>query len=215
MVSRLYAAVFVALIVGGSVFQRSYMASSAAELELIERRMRSQTELLRSSDFVMDRYENGSRTDRVSAEEGIVMTDGQIILKTDIWFTRYEGQTVTSRLHSQEAFGIVDFPESNKKSKSSLQFVDSSTSLQRFHLPQDVFVYLNDGLIRSDNVFFDFPRQTLYTTSAVTFRSRDQRLRGKGMSYQMQTGSFELGGPVSGEFSPATRESDQSRKEEP
>lgn len=191
------------------------MKSSAAELELIERRMRSQTELLSARDFVMDRYEGGSRTDRVSAEEGYVMTDGQIILKTDIWFTRYEQKKVASRLHSQEAYGIVDLPEDESRKTASLQFVDSRTSLQRFHLPQDVVVYLNDGLIRSENVFFDFPRQTLFTTSLVTFRGRDQHLRGKGMSYEMQTGAFELGGPVSGEFNPAAHDLDQKGKEEP
>jgi hypothetical protein len=212
VLSRLYAALFVALILGGTIFQRRYMASSAAELELIELRMQTQTELLSARDFVMDRYENGGRTDRVSAEEGVVMTDGQIVLKDDIWFMRYDGFSITSRVHTQEAFGNVDFPESTKKSKSSIPFIDTGTSLQRFHLPQEVVVYLNDGILRSDNVFFDFPKQNLYTASAVTFRSKDQHLNGRGMSYQLKSGAFELGGPVSGEFNPAAQKRDTGGK---
>ncbi len=201
MLSKLYAILFTLFILGGMWFQRSYMASSAAELRLIEQRMASETGLLSATDFVMERYANGNRTNRVSAEHGTVLTDGQIVLRTNIWFTRYRGTAVNSRLHTQEAFGRVAFPDQRGTSR---QFISDQTSLQRFHLPGEVFVYFRDGLVRTDDVIFDFPSQLLQTDSVVTFRGRAQRMRGVGLTYALETGQFSVRGRVKGLFRPAS-----------
>ena len=84
----------------------------------------------------------------------------------------------------------------------SQAFIESQATLESFHFPKEVSIFLEDGIVRTNNVFFNFSEQLVFTEAAVTYGGKGKELRGVGMSYNLSTGEFEMGGPVVGRFEP-------------
>lgn len=203
MLSQIYAVLFVIFLVAGVIFQRHYMSASTQELELVQARIKSQTELMSAENFRLYRFTNGQAHDLIQADVAALATDGQLNLSRDIWFTRFEGDRVSSRLNTQSAVGLMQFPDD---SDAENPFLSEGINIQRMHLPRDVAIYLSgQGLLEGQDMIYDFPSHRLQSDQPVTYNSRAEKLRGTAMTYNLKSEILELKGPVIGQILPGLR----------
>ena len=203
MLSRIYAVAFVTIVVLGVFYQHDYMRISAAEVRIIEERMRRNTVLLGASDFVFDRYDAGRRSDRIEGATGHIMTDGSLELKGRLWVTQF-GANGPTKINTELATGRMVLSQGSNRPRLSEGSSDgSSSNLQVLQLPEDVKMYLPDGIIQTSRVTLSFVGQLLQTESPVAYFGTGKNLRGRGLLFRLNDGTFELGGPVSGRLEPA------------
>jgi Lipopolysaccharide-assembly, LptC-related len=213
VISRVYALFFVAIIIAGAFYQRQYMRVSTAEVKALEERLRRDNDLLATKDFVLDRFANGRRVDRISAGNGRVTTDGTLNLESNIWITHFNEDSTHSKVHSNLASGKLILPSKDSPNAATVDPEGTESenprkrgatrgSLETLRFPEEVTAYMPEGVVRTNNVLLDFGTHLLTTDQVVTFRGQGKSLRGKGMSFNIEDGEFELRGPVTGELEP-------------
>jgi hypothetical protein len=203
MVSRLYAAAFILIVVLGLMYQRDYMKTSAAEVLMIEERMRRDTVLLAASDFVFDRYLGGQLRDRIEGANGAIMTSGALNLSGRLWISQF-GPESTTRIHTETATGQMVIPQGSSRARlADAKTSSEPTNVQVLQFPEEVRMYLPDGVVKTSQVTLSFVAQLLQTKSEVEYHGTGKILRGKGLWFRLNDGTFELGGPVSGRLEPA------------
>jgi hypothetical protein len=207
MFSKLYAATFVIVIVLGILYQRDYMTVSAAEAMILEERMRRNTELAQTSSFVFERYAGTRHRDRVEGTRGLMMTDGSLRLSGNLWVAQSDDKgSNTVRIHTELATGQVTMPMAAGGPKLAPALAPRNgppSNLQALQFPNEVRVYLSDGVLLTSNVTLSFLAQVAQTQQPVEFRGTGQTLNGRGLLFRMDEGTFELGGPVTGRVEPA------------
>lgn len=215
MISRIYALFFLVCIMFGAFYQRQYMRTSTAEIKALEARLQRDSDLLNTNDFMLFRYAKGRRVTRISAGHGRVTTDGTLKLESNIWITHFNEDATQSKVHSSLASGKLILPSNESRSKATTAMEGPETEeeaqkrgtsrgrLESLRFPQEVTAYLPEGVVRTTDVSLDFATHMLTTDEVVTYRGQGRSLRGKGMSFNIESGEFELRGPVTGELEPA------------
>jgi lipopolysaccharide export system protein LptC len=213
VISRIYALFFVAIIIAGAFYQRQYMRTSTAEIKALEERLRRDNDLLSTKDFVLDRFANARRVDRISAGNGRVTTDGTLNLDTNLWIIHFNEDSTHSKVHSNLASGKLILPSKDSPSVATVEPEGTESenprergatggSLETLRFPEEVTAYMPEGVVRTNDVLLDFGTHLLTTDQVVTYRGQGKSLRGKGMSFNIEDGEFELRGPVTGELEP-------------
>jgi hypothetical protein len=183
------------------------MKVSTAEVRVLEERMRRDTALITTKEFVFDRFVDGRRTERMEGARGLVMTHGQLTLGGNLWITQITPEGETTRIHTEEAQGHLVMPQGTTRPRlgstsAKKQPGAAGSNLQTLHFPKRVKVYLQDGVLDTSDVHLNSTDQTIYTLAPVTYLGTGKNLRGTGLSFKLEDGSFELGGPVAGRLDP-------------
>lgn len=201
MGARLFAILFVSLVVFGVWFQQSYMSTYAAEFEAQKASARTASELITVRPFRSDSWRQGRLAARVRADEARYYTNGRIFLSGNVRYEDFaDDGTPRLALETRRATGQVQV------GTRSGSLFDSEKRLERVDIPGEVTVQLGvDDEVRTRKVIVDFVRGQLATGEDVTLQGPGRRMQGKGFTYQIATQDFRLGGRVSGEIVPTAR----------
>lgn len=197
MGGRTFAIAFLLVVAFGVWFQQAYMTTYSAEFEAQKMGSAFTSELLTIRPFRSQHYREGVVSSRVFAEEGRYFSNGRIVLAGDVKYEDFDEK------------GAPRMTVETKRALGSLQlsgaggFFDADKKLEQVDIPGDVLITLaGTDAVRTRKVKVDFQKGILETAEAVTLEGPGRSLRGKGLTYNMDTQDFRMGGRVSGELLP-------------
>ncbi|MCA2959969.1 MAG: LPS export ABC transporter periplasmic protein LptC [Silvanigrellales bacterium] len=197
MGGRTFAIVFLLVVAFGVWFQQAYMTTYSAEFEAQKMGSAFTSELLTIRPFRSQQYRDGVVSSRVSADEGRYFSNGRIVLAGAVKYEDFDEK------------GLPRMAVETKRALATLQvlgtggFFDADKKLEQVEIPGDVVITLaGEDAVRTRKVKVDFQKGILETSEVVTLDGPGRSLRGKGLTYNMDTQDFRLGGRVSGELLP-------------
>ena len=197
MISKVYSVLFLFVLGFGIWHHQVYVNQSKHELKAIEKQNNQEQTLFHANQFESTQYIEGIPTRVLSAEKGEINTSGLVQLEGRIKIATYEANELQNTIASELAFGELS------SSDESASLLNSERELKHLTFPEKVTLKTQNGIIETRNVKYQVPVQRIETEEKVNYLGQGQTLYGKGMSYHLGLGVFEMGGPVKGEMIPA------------
>jgi hypothetical protein len=187
------------LVLLGVWFQKSYMASSSADLSFDPMGKEMVQELLSVRPFTSDQYALGKVKSKLKAHEMKYFNNGRMVLTGDIEYTDFDKNgKVSLVINTEKALGEV------LSDSQSSNFLHSSKKLKSVKLPEAVKLRLGgQDVILTKNVQIDFVEGLLKTPEDVDLVGPGKKLHGKGFSYLMNSQEYHMGGPIEATLLPS------------
>jgi hypothetical protein len=209
MGARAFAISFLLLVAFGVWFQQAYMAVYSAEFDAQRMGAGFTSELLTVKPFRAVQYRGEALASRVAADEARYFTNGRVVLAGKVRYEDFDEQGAPRlALDAKRALGQLQV------SGSGAGFFDSERKLEHVEIPGDVRITLaGTDVVGTKKIRVDFIKGLLETTEPVTLAGPGRTMRGTGLTYNMDSQEFRLGGRVSGELVPPPRESSSGRRQ--
>lgn len=201
MFSRYGVVIFVVCVVAGFWYQQRFMRISSEQFQAQISADRSSAQLMVVSDFVARNFENGIVKSTVRARQAQLLNSGVILLEGDVRYQDFdeEGKTL-STLTSSRAEAKMALADGARN------FFDNKRQLETVKFPGAVQIDLQGDIVQARAVQLNMSSKLATTTEPITVRGPGRTLNAKGMSYNIDTLEFVLGGPISGIYSPSAKE---------
>lgn len=197
MLQRLGIVAFFIVIVAGFWFQRRFMRISSEEFQAELTADRSQATLMRMNQFVAYHYADGALRTTMKASEAKLLKNGDLLLDGNVKYQDYdETGMLFASMSSAKAICKLEVSNPNQN------FFDSTRQLETAFLPDDVLIVIQDDLINTKDVTLNMRSRLLETRSAVSVVGPGRTLEGTGLTYNLETERFDIGGPVVGKYIP-------------
>ena len=210
MGGRLFAIIFLVFVAFGVWFQQAYMTSYSAEFEAQKLGAGFTSELLTVRPFRSVQYREGALASRIQADEARYFSNGRVVLAGNVSYEDFDDEGgARLALGAKRALGQVQV------ASSSGSFFDADKKLEHVEIPGDVLLTLGGSdTISTRKVRVDFLKGTMETSEPVTLVGPGRRMSGQGLTYNMDSQDFRLGGRVSGEILLPPRKSGGNTKKE-
>ena len=196
MLGRLYAIIFIGLIIFSLLYQRKYLEQSSTEFNSQLEYKNIILPTTSANQFKMNTYQYGKLKYLFTGEKITYFSDnhfeaeGNIIYQS---FNKMEKNIVTIR--TQKAFGQVE----SDNSQSTL-LLGAGSRIKNAVFPNDVFFDLEDNKGKANNVLVDMETETIQSKNHFIFEGPQINIKGKGFYYSIEDEEFKIKSNVEGKF---------------
>lgn len=199
LIRRVLSFGFFALVIFAVWYQKRMMRVWSKEFDADLEHNKPITDLMRLNSFVAHEYRNGRHSRAMRANESVLDTEGNLLILGDVRIEDLASDKSQTKVivESTEARAKIDMPQ---KPKDSL--FETLRNFEIVRLPSDVVVKFDEDEVFTKNVTLDVKSRWLTSNNEVILKGKGKNSRGNGFKYNLDSGVFEMGGPIEGLFLP-------------
>ena len=199
MLGRLYAIIFIGLIVFSLWYQRKYLERSADELNA---QLDYENVILPTSTakrFNTNSYQDGKLKYTFSGDKITYFNDNHFEAEGNLVYLAYDENNVnTITIKTQKAYGQVE-SENSQTTQTSLP-LGANSRIKNAVLPNDVLFDFEGNKGKANNVFIDMDKQTIQSQNHFVSNGPQGNIKGKGFYYSIKNEEFKIKSNVDGNF---------------
>jgi hypothetical protein len=211
LVARIYALIFLSILVFGFIYQESYMQMSMSEFSTQVDSEKFPSEVFSMSPVHLRQYDKGELVGELIAAEGKLVTTGKFTAQGGVRLYMTD-----PKAPPQERLTSIRTPKliatTQKSGALAIDLFSGGTKFERVEFPAEAEIFSRAHKIEGNTFAVDIPTMTLVTKKPVKVSAANRTIEAQGVEVELRTRAFKFAGPVRGvEIPPATKPKERVR----
>ena len=199
MLGRLYAFIFISLVVFSLWYQRKYLDLSSKEFNSQLDYENLILPISTVKNFTAYTYQEGKLKYSFSGNKINYFNDYHFEAEGNLLYQAFdETQKVIISIKTDKAYGYIQ-TNGSQSSQTPLQF-GSNSRFKSAELPGDVFFNFEENKGKANHVFIDLEEEIIKSSNPFTSNGPQGNLTGKGFIYSIKNEEFKIISNVDGNF---------------
>lgn len=211
MVARIYALIFLAILVFGFIYQESYMQMSMSEFSQKVDTDKFPLDVFSMTPLHVRQYKNGIVTAEMTAAEGRLVTTGRFTAQGGVVMRMTDPNAPPA-----EQLTLVKSPKiiasMQKANGLATDLFSGQAKFERVEIPGQAEIVGRGHVLSGQSFFIDVPNMTLVTKEPVKVTAENRRIEAQGAEVELRTRAFKFTGPVRGTETPPPAAPREKRK---